>query len=348
MRKAIVTPCKVFISHAANDKAIIDKFVDLLQTGLDLQHKDIFCTCVPGLGVDGGYDFIDIIKSKIEESTLVIAFLSKSYFTSQFCLSELGAAWIMSKEFIPLLDSSLSYADAKGVLSGVHILKIDNQDDMNTFADDAKKILKSKAVLPRLVRKINDFISDYPSFKEKVKQPFGVTEIEWNKKMEELKYLDSENKSQTKKIAELETAVSELKKCKSAEDVKKVIKKQSKTAEVDEFKELVTAVKENNQFSREIAKFIAYAKFDLPVKDSQYFREDYDEAISNKYLEKGDDGLDVNWKNRKVKPFISSLDELEYFMGQAKQKVKEYVEEEYDVDFEINNGDFLKNVLEIG
>jgi len=348
MRKTTATTCKVFISHAENDRAIIDKLVDLLQTGLDLQHKDIFCSCVPGLGVQGGYDFIDVIKSKIKDSTLVIAFLSKSYFTSQFCLSELGAAWIMSKKFIPLLDSSLSYTDAKGVLSGVHILKIDNQDDMNQFADDAKKTLKSDAVMPRLVRKISDFINDYPSYKKKVKQPFGVTEIEWNAKIEELKYLDSENKAQAKKISDLEITVSELKKCKSVEDVKKVVKKQSKTPEVDEFKELINEVKRNNQFSREIAKFITFTKFHLPVKDSQYSHDDYDDAISSKYLEEGDEGLDVNWSNRKVRPFISSLESLKYFMEQSKGKAKEYVEDEYDVDFEINNGDFLKKVLEIG
>jgi hypothetical protein len=35
---------KIFISHSEKDKDIVDLFVDLLQTGADMQRTDIFCS----------------------------------------------------------------------------------------------------------------------------------------------------------------------------------------------------------------------------------------------------------------------------------------------------------------
>lgn len=34
----------LFISHSSADKYLIDAFVDLLQTGIGLNHNQVFCT----------------------------------------------------------------------------------------------------------------------------------------------------------------------------------------------------------------------------------------------------------------------------------------------------------------
>jgi hypothetical protein len=342
-------PCKVFISHAAKDEPIINELVDLLQTGLNLQHDDIFCTCVKGLGIKGGYNFVDVIKSKIIDSTLVIAFLSKNYFASQFCMSELGATWITSKEFKPLLDSSLSYADAKGVLVGVHIHKINDADDMTQFAEEALEVLGTKTSLTRMVTKIRQFIKEYPELQLKVDQPFSVTEREWESKNDELEALTEEVNEQKGKIKSLESLVEDLKVCKDSADVSNVILSHKDTSEIDRFTELVYEVKYANEFFREVAKFIAYDKLGLQApNDTPYSKDEYDDALSKKYLEQGDDGLCVNENNRKVKRFFEAIDSLEEFMANASRELKVEIEEKYDVDFELDNGDFLKKVIDIG
>src|SRR5438270_6014278 len=53
----------IFISHAATDKAIADRVVDLLNTamGIDVQN-DVFCTSLEGLKIPPGKDFKDFVK----------------------------------------------------------------------------------------------------------------------------------------------------------------------------------------------------------------------------------------------------------------------------------------------
>ncbi len=41
----------LFISHAEVDKPLVDPFVDLLQTGIDVPRTSIFCTSLEGMGI---------------------------------------------------------------------------------------------------------------------------------------------------------------------------------------------------------------------------------------------------------------------------------------------------------
>lgn len=58
-------PC-LFISHASSDKKLIDAFVDLLQTGIGLNHAQVFCTSLEGLDIPKGKGFINFIHDKIQ------------------------------------------------------------------------------------------------------------------------------------------------------------------------------------------------------------------------------------------------------------------------------------------
>ena len=56
----------VFISHASADKPLVDAFVDLLQTGVDIRQKDIFCTSIDGMGIPTGKDFVAFINKRLK------------------------------------------------------------------------------------------------------------------------------------------------------------------------------------------------------------------------------------------------------------------------------------------
>ena len=93
----------IFISHAANDKSVIEDFIDLLQTGCDIRQDEIFCSSVDGIGIETGAEFVDWIHDSLYRCNLAILFLTPNYFASRFCVAEMGAAWALKKDVFPLV-----------------------------------------------------------------------------------------------------------------------------------------------------------------------------------------------------------------------------------------------------
>ena len=57
---------KIFISHSSKDNAIVTQFVDhILQLGVGLQAKDIFCTSIEEMGIKNGEDIRRHIHANI-------------------------------------------------------------------------------------------------------------------------------------------------------------------------------------------------------------------------------------------------------------------------------------------
>src|SRR3954451_22503453 len=103
----------IFISHAEVDKPVVDPFVDLLQTGLNVPQEKVFCTSLEGMGIPRGQNFVEFIRQKLTGADFIIAMLTPRYYESAFCLCELGATWATSKNFFPILVPPLDYESLK-------------------------------------------------------------------------------------------------------------------------------------------------------------------------------------------------------------------------------------------
>jgi TIR domain len=88
---------RIFISHASQDREIVEKLADLLVLGASVSKADIFCTSIAGLGVPNGDQFVNVILDQLNLADLIIAVLSESYFESPFCIAEVGAAQVRKK-----------------------------------------------------------------------------------------------------------------------------------------------------------------------------------------------------------------------------------------------------------
>ena len=51
------TEADIFISHAVDDKELVEKIIDFLQMGLDIPGKRFFCSSSAGLGPGEGEGF---------------------------------------------------------------------------------------------------------------------------------------------------------------------------------------------------------------------------------------------------------------------------------------------------
>lgn len=82
----------IFISHSMKDVKKATKLVDYLEK-LGVDNETIICTSVEKYSPEVGEDIIDYLKQKIKKDSLFIYIASEEYFSSYFCLNEMGAAW---------------------------------------------------------------------------------------------------------------------------------------------------------------------------------------------------------------------------------------------------------------
>lgn len=92
-------PQKVFISHSSRDKEYIEEFVDhILQIGIGIDAKEIFCTSIEDMDIRNGEDMRSHIKDHILSSDFSFLMISENYKTSEICLNEMGAVWVNNND----------------------------------------------------------------------------------------------------------------------------------------------------------------------------------------------------------------------------------------------------------
>ena len=111
-------PNKVFISHAGEDKDVIEKLVDLLSR-IGLNSNNLFCSSIPGFMIrQGSGDIFEHLRSEFNDNNLFVIFmLSRNYYNSAACLNEMGAAWILQKQYQTILLPGFNFDDIKGAIN---------------------------------------------------------------------------------------------------------------------------------------------------------------------------------------------------------------------------------------
>ncbi len=150
---------KLFISHSSNDKAIVEYLVDvLLDLGLD--QNTLFCSSYPGYNIPLDEEIYDYISKQFHEYDVHVLFiLSDEYYKSVASLNEMGATWILKKNYTSFLLPGFKFTDIRGAISPTKIsISLDENDDLR----------------PRL-----------NEFKDKIINEFNLKKIEdnrWNRK----------------------------------------------------------------------------------------------------------------------------------------------------------------------
>lgn len=143
---------KVFISHSQKDIAIVEKFVDLLNR-IGLDRNTLFCSSVPGFNIkQGSGDIFDYLRSEFNDNNLFVVFmLSKNYYNSVACLNEMGAAWVLKRQYQSILLPEFEYKDMEGAINPRNIsFKLDDKynrvPSLGEFKDNVVKFLQLNSV----------------------------------------------------------------------------------------------------------------------------------------------------------------------------------------------------------
>lgn len=108
---------RVFISHSSEDSHYVRSFVDLLET-IGLDKRTIFCSSVEGYGIPLCQDIYEYLKREFtDKNILVIIFLSENYYQSKPCMSEMGATWVMSKDYLTILLGEFDFNQIEGPIN---------------------------------------------------------------------------------------------------------------------------------------------------------------------------------------------------------------------------------------
>lgn len=129
----------IFISHSTKDKNLVGNIIELLQGGMGIGSERIFCTSING-NLPTGEDFIQIIKDNMQECDVVLAIITPNYLKSNFCMMELGAAWISSQTLFPILANGIDFNDLDNTpLKKTQMRKCENGEDWHTIYDELLK-----------------------------------------------------------------------------------------------------------------------------------------------------------------------------------------------------------------
>lgn len=143
---------KVFISHSEKDREYARAFVYLLED-IGVQKNNIFCTSVPGYGIALGENIFEAIKKQFTEyNAYMIFLLSDNYYNSAACLNEMGATWVLQKDYATVLLPGYEYRKIDGAIDAGKIgFKLDDDlENAECRLTELKDKLEEVFMLPKV------------------------------------------------------------------------------------------------------------------------------------------------------------------------------------------------------
>lgn len=337
----------IFVSHATADKELADKLVVLIETGIGIPDSDVFCTSLEGLGIPSGANFVDFIKSQIQEPRGVLLLLTPHYYASEFCLCELGASWSMAHRAFPLLLPPLTYDDVNGVLLGTQVLRLNSKEKLNQFQGEMVELFKIKGKAFAIWEKrrdeflewIDGYIKAYTPPKKVDPDKHRELEKNYNEAKEALS--DAEDR-----ISTLEGQIEKLKQLKDKAAADAVL--EADIEDVEKFETLVDeAVEAMSGFPREVdnALFLHFRGEELEwppfgYSDSDEIRRDIKEAMEQGFLVDGGAGVTINTEDPLIRKAVDALERIQTFVRNPSEEFADYYANNYDHQPSLTNKRF--------
>ncbi|AVB75917.1 toll/interleukin-1 receptor domain-containing protein [Methanococcus maripaludis] len=210
---------KIFISHSSKDKEYAKLLRDVLENA-GLTHDQIFCTSLTGHRNEFGKNFLDNIKNKLNDDYLILFLLSRNFYESPMCMCELGAAWVKTKESVPVLIPPFDYDDMNMTIKHTEGFKINEKDRIHEFKDYLDSNFNNKPIPvsiwnERTEKTFSDIIKLIEKDSKNAKKSSKKTTA---KKTSDKKSKNSENKTSKSKTAKKPTNARKTSTTKKSDD----------------------------------------------------------------------------------------------------------------------------------
>lgn len=343
-------PTTLFLSHAVADAKLAELLTRLLGTGFGLTGDAVFCSSLPGRTIPGGFDFIDHIKKSLEESKVVVLLLTENYLASQFCLAEIGAAWISKEDVIPLVVRPFTRGKLKATLSITQAWKLDDDDDLNSFADDLVRVLEIKINNAQWGVEKRAFLESVQTAIANQKPPTVIDPSEFEKLKDELSYAEESISELRIELEGRDKLIGEIKKLKDTDEVRAI--ELANLNEMEAFEqiasELSTALNELPSAASE-AVFHSARGESLPAPEFGY-TDSEDEwrdirTACKKNMLSDEEPFTLNGDHPKVRKALDALSRLSDFMDFHESELRALIEAEYDLTYSLHDEDFWRQFI---
>lgn len=136
---------EIFISHSNLDAKYVEQLIDIIES-IGVPSEKIFCSSFEGYAVRLGNDFLEDIRERLNNNTLVIFVLSENFYSSVVSLCEMGATWVKTNDHIPILIPPFDYKDVKGVIPTTNGMKINEKAKYNSLKTVIEEFLGLESI----------------------------------------------------------------------------------------------------------------------------------------------------------------------------------------------------------
>jgi hypothetical protein len=339
---------RIFISHATADVELVKLFVNLLQTGLSISHKQLFCTSLEGMRIPPGKQFVEYIRDELTNADYVVMLVTPSYYESPFCMCELGATWVRAVGSSPFVVPPITYKNLEGVLYGAQVGSIGDERALNDMHDALVKLKLCDPASGRWESERDAFIKRSGKV---VKMLPGRTQIP----AQEYKALQEKYEASQERVAELEDDmeqknkyIQELEGMKNRSDVQAAKKKYNDQG--SEFDDLVRVFSKaaSELPSAAIEALFYHARDEVYALPNRYgndqLYEDAHDAAKDEYVSIEGNAVSIDDSHPEVREAVEAMNNLAVFMNRADEDFIEAFEAEHKTKFSITNRHFWHKV----
>jgi hypothetical protein len=345
----------IFVSHSSKDKVVIDDFVDLLQKGCNLNIDFISCTSVEGADIKTGEEFIEWIENTINESCIVILFITPNYYGSSFCIAEMGAAWGLKKSVFPIMAPDVD-RDAGIVLTGRQTQKID-KEGLDKLRDEilGNCGITSTQNTARWNSKRNAFLRLFNDKYYKITKDSPVPIESYRGLQDELEATQNLYDECQEELSKHKEQVKRLESLKDKDEVNEV--KKDYMSDLDTYNNYINELHSILSDISAVTIRCLYASLRgelwIPEKDDkQFLSKDIENEIEYEHIliDHFDmkDGYIANTDHKKIGRILQKLHEFQNFLeSEMKEEDFEYLDEHRDFPIKLENRAFWEEEIGI-
>ncbi|NBB72233.1 MAG: TIR domain-containing protein [Bacteroidetes bacterium] len=342
----------IFISHAADDKPVVDKFFNLLQTGAGVTLEDAFVSSVSGVDIPAGEDFVAEVKRNLTSSDLLILFITSNYYESRFCIAELGAGWIENKKMFPLVAPGMDREIGSNML-GTQTERI-NSTGLNKLFDQLKEVLSGRKFdTDRWELMRDEFMSEFEQLYPNLPRPKKVDRGDLENAERRAETAMELRREAESRVENLEQQIRELERAKDAEEVQEIRKKYSDEDERYEA-HLEDTRSKLEDLSASVIRSI-YARHTAndwtPSEQAwNWWGEELEREMDSSRISSDEREnpkyLSANPEHPEVGRAIHALQDLDHFLSsEISPEFSGYLTTKHDIPIDLDNREYWEKVL---
>ena len=344
-----MTPAsRIFISHNTADSLLAEALVDLLVNGLGLAAEQIFCSSVEGHTIPTGTEFKEFMRTQLTSGAAVVALISPGYLENIWCVCELGATWVLTKEFYPILVPPLGYSNLPSFLAGTQALLLENESHLDRLSDGLPKLFDKSCNIAKWNTKKKAFAKHLPELLQNASGPTRLTLAEVNSLQKSLQDYEKYVEELTLKIEQLTTQYEIVSKLKDRKEVENAV--QILSGESDQFDKIVaeanSEIRKLRNATKEALFYWYRGEAFIPGRD--WSSDDVEPAVESGELTHDSNNLGTFYPNPekpRVAKAMATLESLRLFAQAASPEFTESFEQHHEDNFDIESRDFWTRFL---